>query len=130
MSGPRPVRELVEVWLRGLPQHEAHSLTELSIAIRFAMVKAQELPPSINSKCRDMINTRLEESEHWMLAALRAAVDRNDHARAEEGRAAPSRPAAPVPPESDYWNSGPPAEPDCGDADERGADGKRNADRA
>jgi hypothetical protein len=90
MSGPRPVRELVEVWLRGLPQHEAHSLTELSIAIRFAMVKAQELPPSINSKCRDMINTRLEESEHWMLAALRAAVDRNDQARAEQQGRAPA----------------------------------------
>jgi predicted DNA-binding transcriptional regulator YafY len=86
VSGP-PARELIEVWLRGLPQHEAGALTELSIAIRFAMVKAQELPPSLNSKCRDMINTRLEESEHWMLAALRAAVDRNDQARAEEGRA-------------------------------------------
>jgi hypothetical protein len=125
VSGPRPARELIEVWLRGLPQHEAHSLTELSIAIRFAMVKAQELPPSIHSKCRDMINTRLEESEHWMLAALRAAVDRNDRALAEEGRGTPSRrpPAAPF--------DGPADDPrDCGDADERGADGKRNADRA
>lgn len=89
MSGPRAVGELLEVWLRGLPQHEARSLNELSIAIRFAMVKAQELPPSINSRCRDMINTRLEESEHWALAALRAAVDRNDQVPPEEGRAPP-----------------------------------------
>lgn len=80
MSGPRAAAELLEVWLRGLPVHESRALNDLLLAIAFAKEKAATLPPSIDRRCAALINTKLDESEHWSLAALRAAVDRADRA--------------------------------------------------
>jgi hypothetical protein len=78
MSGPRSAADLVEVWLRSLPLHESRALNDLVLAIAFAKQKAESLPPSIDRRCAALINTKLDESEHWVLAAMRAAVDRSD----------------------------------------------------
>src|SRR4051812_7537625 len=78
MSGPRAVKDLLAVWLAGLPMHEMRAFNDLSLALAFAKEKAELLPPSIDRRCAALINTKLDEAEHWMLAALRAAVDRSD----------------------------------------------------
>ena len=83
MSGPRAVQDLLDVWLRSLPMHESRALNDLALALAFAKEKAESLPPSIDRRCAALINTKLDEAEHWSLAALRAAVDRRD--RGEEG---------------------------------------------
>jgi hypothetical protein len=78
VSGPRAVQDLLAVWLRGLPLHESRALNDLALALAFAKQKAESLPPTIDRRCADLINTKLDEAEHWSLAALRAAVDRSD----------------------------------------------------
>ena len=80
MSGPRAVQDLLAVWLRNLPLHESKALNDLALALAFAKQKAESLPPSIDRRCAALINTKLDEAEHWSLAALRAAVDRADKA--------------------------------------------------
>jgi hypothetical protein len=82
MSGPRSSRELVDVWLRGLPMHESRALNDLALAIAFAKEKAELLPPSIDRRCAALVNTKLDEADHWAMDAMRAAVDRNDQAKA------------------------------------------------
>jgi hypothetical protein len=82
MSGPRAVKDLLAVWLAGLPMHEMRAFNDLSLALAFAKEKAELLPPSIDRRCAALINTKLDEAEHWMLNALRAAVDRSDRERA------------------------------------------------
>lgn len=81
MSGPRAVHDLLAVWLRSLPLHESRALNDLALALAFAKQKAEALPPSIDRRCAALINTKLDEAEHWSLAALRAAVDRADRER-------------------------------------------------
>lgn len=83
MSGPRAAQDLIGVWLAGLPNHEMRAFNELSLALSFAKEKAQLLPPSIDRRCAALINTKLDEAEHWSMAAMRAAVDRAN--REEEG---------------------------------------------
>lgn len=78
MSGPRAVNELISVWLAGLPMHESAAFTELHVALQLAKQKAQSLPPSIDRRCAALINTKLDEAEHWTLGAVREAVDRSD----------------------------------------------------
>ena len=78
LSGPRAVHDLLAVWLRSLPLHESRALNDLSLALAFAKQKAEALPPSIDRRCAALINTKLDEAEHWSLAALRAAIDRTD----------------------------------------------------
>jgi hypothetical protein len=99
MAGPRAVSELLEVWLRGLPLHESGILRALALAIAQAKGVAAELPPSIDRRCRDLIGTKLDEAEHWALAALRAAVDRADRQREQLAMRDGDRfPPAPIPP--------------------------------
>jgi len=81
LSGPRAVHDLLAVWLRSLPLHESRALNDLALALAFAKQKAEALPPSIDRRCAALINTKLDEAEHWSLAALRAAVDRADRER-------------------------------------------------
>jgi hypothetical protein len=78
LSGPRAVQDLIAVWLAGLPMHEMRAFNELALALAFAKEKAESLPSSIDRRCAALINTKLDEAEHWSLAALRAAVDRAD----------------------------------------------------
>ena len=81
MSGPRAVKDLISVWLSGLPMHESRAFTELAVSLSLAKDKATSLPPSIDRRCAALINTKLDEAQHWMLDALRAAVDRSDRER-------------------------------------------------
>lgn len=83
MSGPRAVQDLLAVWLRGLPLHESRAFNDLALALAFAKQKAEALPPSIDRRCAALINTKLDEAEHWSFDALRAAVDRADRADRE-----------------------------------------------
>jgi hypothetical protein len=81
MSGPRAVQDLIAVWLAGLPMHEMRAFNDLALSLAFAKEKAESLPPSIDRRCASLINTKLDEAEHWALAAMRAAVDRTDRER-------------------------------------------------
>lgn len=81
MPGPRAVKDLVAVWLAGLPMHEMRAFNDLSLALAFAKEKAELLPQSIDRRCAALINTKLDEAEHWMHSAMRAAVDRSDEGR-------------------------------------------------
>jgi hypothetical protein len=82
MSGPRAVNDLIAVWLAGLPSHEMRAFNDLSLAMAFAKEKAELLPQTIDRRCAALINTKLDEAEHWMHSALREAVDRADQVRA------------------------------------------------
>lgn len=127
MPGPRAVSELLEVWLRGLPLHESGILRALALAIAQAKGCASELPPSIDRRCRELIATKLDEAEHWALAALRAAVDRADRERPPPRSELTALLAEDETLEEriERWDR----ERDCGDADELGLDGHRNKDR-
>lgn len=85
MSGPRAVQDLIAVWLAGLPMHEMRAFNDLGLALAFAKQKAESLPPSIDRRCAALINTKLDEAEHWALAAMRAAVDRADRVQSIAG---------------------------------------------
>ena len=74
------MNDLIAVWLAGLPMHEARAFNELALGLAFAKEKAELLPKTIDRRCAALINTKLDEAEHWMLSALRAAVDRSDSA--------------------------------------------------
>jgi hypothetical protein len=78
MSRSNAGEDLIAVWLAGLPVHESRAFTNLGLALAFAKEKAESLPPSIDRRCASLINTKLDEAEHWALAAMRAAVDRAD----------------------------------------------------
>jgi hypothetical protein len=57
-----------------IPLAEAQPLYALSEALQRAIACAENLPPSIDRRCADLIVTRLQEAEHWMLTAYGAAL--------------------------------------------------------
>jgi hypothetical protein len=98
------VNDLIAVWLAGLPMHEMRAFNDLALSLAFAKQKAESLPPSIDRRCAALINTRLDEAEHWALAAMRAAVDRADREEWVEGGPdgpAPGHDIPPIEPEDD-----------------------------
>lgn len=83
MSHPHLIRELEQAWLKGVPVDEAHSLHALLADIERALASTKISPASLDRRCLALVVTKLEEAEHWALAAMREAVDRADHKRAD-----------------------------------------------
>jgi hypothetical protein len=83
VSHPHLIRELLQAWARGLPADEHGHLDNLLGHIAHAIDATKVVPVSLDRRCLALVVTKLEEAEHWALAAMREAVDRADRKRAD-----------------------------------------------
>lgn len=81
MSGPRLASDILAAWSRNLTVDEYGAMAAVAQVIDDAIRRAQKVPATIDRRCMALVVTKLEEAEHWALAALRVAVDRADQQR-------------------------------------------------
>jgi hypothetical protein len=84
VTGPRLAADILAAWSRNLSVEEYAALSELAELVGQAIRRTQQVPATVDRRCMALVVTKLEEAEHWTLAALRVAVDRADRQRDQE----------------------------------------------